>query len=716
MPDVTEGAVRIERMVPARPHLRDHSVASHLAHFAIGILVPVLMIVTFLLFNTARLWRDDALHDAATFARHLNATLDVEMEKAIAVGQTLATSLTLANGDYAAFDGQARDVAKRLGMVVVARDLTGQQIASSLVPLGYPLPKSNDLIIAVDRLAAERKAPVISDLVAGTVLKDPFVMADIPVLKGPDVAWFIDVVLYPDRIAEILSQDLPNGWIVGVTGRDGRLIARNAEQARYIGTANPQFPKLTARPEGVWTGTTREGVETAGVYVRSPLSGWVVSVGVPESELRAPAYWAMVWLSGLVAVALCVSLWLGLRLSRRIAQPIRDLVTRARELGEGRDLADTPSSVAEVNDVTVALRAASVELDRRAEAEKLAAEAVRANEERLQLAQSTAGIGTIDWDIAGDRAICSPEYLEMFSLPPDSQVGFGDFIERVHPADRERIERSRRRLFSEGGGPFEDEFRVLTEDGDERWIFAKGQFDVREGRAVRLLAASIDITERKRSEDHLRFLLREISHRSKNLLAVIQAMAGQTAKSAESVDVFRRRFGERLMGMAASHDLLVNQNWLGASVENLVRGQLAPFVDENDARVRLHGPAVDLKSEAAEGLGLALHELATNSLKFGALSDQGGTVEISWSVDGTGESGGVGPREGGRRFRMEWVEHAGFPVSPPSHKGFGRMVIEHTVEATLNGKVTLDFPPDGLRWRIDAPDTCLAPPDQGMAA
>src|SRR6202041_2435367 len=139
--------------------------------------------------------------------------------------------------------------------------------------------------------------------------------------------------------------------------------------------------------------------------------------------------------------------------------------------------------------------------------------------------------------------------------------------------------------------------------------------------------ASIDITERKRSEQHFRFLLRELSHRSKNLLAVIQAMAGQTAKSAESVEVFRRRFGDRLMGLAASHDLLVNQNWMGVSVGNLVRGQLASFVDGNDRRIAIGGPDVDLTARSAEALGLALHELATNSLKFGALRDQAGRLE-----------------------------------------------------------------------------------------
>ena len=178
------------------------------------------------------------------------------------------------------------------------------------------------------------------------------------------------------------------------------------------------------------------------------------------------------------------------------------------------------------------------------------------------------------------------------------------FASLVHPGERGRTERFRNQILAEGG-PFQEEFRILTPEGAERWIHVRGQLDLRDGRAVRLLAVmNIDITERKQSEQHLRFLLRELSHRSKNLLAVILAMANQTAKTAETVDAFRRRFGERLMGLAASHDLLVNQNWLGASVENLVRGQLSPFIDAGDPRGGYPWAGSGrVKAEVAEALG-----------------------------------------------------------------------------------------------------------------
>lgn len=694
---------------------RNYRIAIHLAMFAAGILVPVLLIVTFMLINTARLWRDDALHDARLIAQHLTETIDVELEKAVAVDESLAAALAHDEGQHALFEAQARDVAKRLGINITVRDASGQQIINTFLPVGSPLPVSNDSLRAIDRLAARGNSVVISNLRTATIRNVPTLNVVMPVGSGSKVAYLVSASMSPERFGQILAADLPNGWIAGLVGRDGRLIARNVDQARYIGTDNPAFLEVATQPEGTWTGLSREGVAIAGVYIRSPLSGWIVSVAVPEAILREPAKAAMFSLVSLVVASLTVSTLLGWRLSRRIAAPMRDLALRARELGEGRMPAAAHSGVSEVNEVMDALQAAAAELDRRAAAANQASEAVRANEERLQLVQDTAGIGTIDWDIEADRAVCSPRFQELFSRPVGSRMSFAGFIASVHPLERTRIEAFYGRL-REQGGPFEDEFRILTRDGEERWIYLKGRLDLRDGRPVRLLGASIDITERKRSEQHLRFLLRELSHRSKNLLAVIQAMAGQTAKSAETVDVFRRRFGERLMGLAASHDLLVNQNWLGVSVENLVRGQLAPFLDPQDLRVQTHGPDVDLKAEAAEALGLALHELATNSVKYGALKEPAGTVEISWTVSVPDASGSHPSGSDGRRFRMAWVEHTVDPISPPTHKGFGRMVIEHTVQATLRGVVTLEFPADGMRWRIDAPANCLAPAGSSVAA
>ena len=211
---------------------------------------------------------------------------------------------------------------------------------------------------------------------------------------------------------------------------------------------------------------------------------------------------------------------------------------------------------------------------------------------------------------------------------------------------------------------------------------------------VGLTCAAVDVTERKEGEAHLRLLLRELTHRSKNLLAVIQAMARQTARHAGSIESFLDQFGARLQALAASHDLLVRESWYGASVSELIRSQLGAYVDRIETRIAIDGPSVALKPEAAQNLGLALHELAINAVRFGALSVPDGRVSISWDRrDGTH----------GRVLELDWREQQGPKVKPRRKRGFGSMVIEHNLARALDAEVNLDFDPDGLHCHIVIP-------------
>jgi PAS domain S-box-containing protein len=214
------------------------------------------------------------------------------------------------------------------------------------------------------------------------------------------------------------------------------------------------------------------------------------------------------------------------------------------------------------------------------------------------------------------------------------------------------------------------------------------------GAIVGLTCASIDVTERKESEAHLRLLLRELTHRSKNLLAVIQAMARQTARHAGSIDGFLNQFSSRLQALAASHDLLVRESWYGASLRELIRSQLAGYIDRGAEQVALEGPELGLKPEAAQNLGLALHELVINSAKFGALSVPGGRVSISWGRHGAGEDNAI---------EINWREQFGPKVKPRRKRGFGSLVIERNLARALNAEVNLDFAPDGVRFHIVIP-------------
>jgi PAS domain S-box-containing protein len=215
------------------------------------------------------------------------------------------------------------------------------------------------------------------------------------------------------------------------------------------------------------------------------------------------------------------------------------------------------------------------------------------------------------------------------------------------------------------------------------------------GDIVGLTCASIDVTERKEGEAHLSLLLRELTHRSKNLLAIIQAMARQTARHAGSTDAFLKQFGARLQALAASHDLLVRESWYGASLSELIRSQLGGlFGDDGNGRVAIEGPLVALKPEAAQNLGLALHELATNAEKFGALSVPAGRVSIAWRQQEGADGKGI---------ELEWHERLGPKVKARRKHGFGSMMIERNLARSLDGEVNLQFDADGLRCIIVIP-------------
>ena len=212
------------------------------------------------------------------------------------------------------------------------------------------------------------------------------------------------------------------------------------------------------------------------------------------------------------------------------------------------------------------------------------------------------------------------------------------------------------------------------------------------GNVVELIPSGVDISERKQAEAHRELLLNELSHRVKNTLASIQSMAGQTLRGAESPDEFRHTFSARLRAIAASHDLLVEANHESVRLMDLIRQQVAPFAAD-DERLVLSGKDLTLRGDLAHSLGLILHELATNAAKYGAFSTRGGRVSIEWTVE-----------DGERRvLRFAWTERGGPSVQPPSRRGFGTRLIEHTMGADAAGGAAFDFAPEGLGVRMTVP-------------
>jgi two-component sensor histidine kinase len=188
-------------------------------------------------------------------------------------------------------------------------------------------------------------------------------------------------------------------------------------------------------------------------------------------------------------------------------------------------------------------------------------------------------------------------------------------------------------------------------------------------------------------------LMREASHRAKNLLSVVQVMARHTAGEGDP-NVFAERFSRRLAGLAASHDLLVAATWRRVDVGDLVRAQLAPFGDLVETRVALDGPPLGLRPAAAQTMGMALHELAANAVRYGSLSSSLGAVRVEWDVDGTGPDA---------CFSMRWSEHGGPAPEPAPRRGFGHTVMVEMVGRALDANVRLAYPSSGVVWELAAP-------------
>lgn len=212
-----------------------------------------------------------------------------------------------------------------------------------------------------------------------------------------------------------------------------------------------------------------------------------------------------------------------------------------------------------------------------------------------------------------------------------------------------------------------------------------------DGKFLGMAGVNTDVTEQRDAEHRSRYLMGELNHRTKNLLAVVQAIARSTARTTRPDD-FLDAFVGRLSGLAASNDVLVTQDWSTVSLQALVVSQLTNIGAQGDPRVSFAGSDIQICPQHAQTLGMAMHELATNSLKYGALSEEKGKLSVIWNSNGS------------RRWTMEWREDISGRLTPPERRGFGHVVMVDMVEQALGGRVLLEFLPTGLRWSVSVPE------------
>src|ERR1700729_1885574 len=308
----------------------------------------------------------------------------------------------------------------------------------------------------------------------------------------------------------------------------------------------------------------------------------------------------------------------------------------------------------------------------------------------FDLAMIASNMGTWRYTMADNICVYDENAQRLYGLTEARFLHDKDGVEaKFHPADRNLMwARVNKALDPRGDGRYDVEYRVKQLDGSWRWLSAWGVVEFEgegaERKPVAIAGASRDLSELKRAEETRRLLVNELDHRVKSTLAIIQSIVIQTLRGATDLDAARKAVDARIISLAAAHDLLTQRSWSGADIAEVVARAIAPFAA---GQVTLTGPSLDISPKQTLSLSLALHELATNAAKYGALSGPEGRVELRWEA-----------RDG--KLHLDWHESGGPPVASPRHRGFGSRLLERGLFRDQNEKTRLEFAADGVRCSI----------------
>jgi PAS domain S-box-containing protein len=337
-------------------------------------------------------------------------------------------------------------------------------------------------------------------------------------------------------------------------------------------------------------------------------------------------------------------------------------------------------------------------------AEKAREERLRDSEEGLRLALGVGRLATWDWNLMTGEIAWSDDHFKMLGYAVGEVTpSYETWVTRVHPEDRARVEASLRASAAERRG-YQEEFRTAHPDGSVHWCAAQARYHYDEaGRPVRMIGVMQDITERHQWAERQRVLIAELQHRTRNLLGVVRAVADKTIAASGSLMEFRDHFRARLGALGRVNGMLSRlSEGDRITFDDLLRAELAAHDAAHEGgparKVVLEGPiGVRLRSSMVQTFALALHELATNAVKYGALSQPQGRLTVRWRV--------VPGADGTRRLRVEWRESE-VEVSPDRlqmRRGYGRELIERALPYQLKAETEYDLGPDGVRCSITLP-------------
>lgn len=310
-----------------------------------------------------------------------------------------------------------------------------------------------------------------------------------------------------------------------------------------------------------------------------------------------------------------------------------------------------------------------------------------ASEDRLQFTLKAGSLGTWTLELPAQRLVASPICKMNFGHAAADTFTYADLRAAIHPDDVERWEKTVEAALSDGGD-LQVDYRVHWPDGSLHWIEIRAQtrYD-QAGQPMLMSGVSIDITDRKEAEEFRALMTQELSHRIKNILATVQSVVSQSLRSDATIEDLRSVVSERISALGRSQDVLTGKKWDVAGLRQTVERAISPF--NETGRLHYFGPDLEISQAASGALTMALHELATNAVKYGALSNDTGRVRIEWQV-----SGG--------KFKFTWAENGGPAVTAPTRTGFGSRMIERALAATAKGEASIEYSGTGIVFTLNA--------------
>jgi PAS domain S-box-containing protein len=319
--------------------------------------------------------------------------------------------------------------------------------------------------------------------------------------------------------------------------------------------------------------------------------------------------------------------------------------------------------------------------------------------QRRDLALEAAGLGEFEWDLSADRMSFSSQMEALTGLSGKSVAGEGGTVtfRHIHADDREQLQIEIGAALRETGR-YRVEYRIVRPvSGEVRWMMGSGATVLGEDGAIRKVIGVVqDITDRKREDEQREVLMAELDHRIKNVLSAVQSLAAQSARKSPSTEAFLEAFTGRLTAMAQAHELLTSTRWKGASLGKIVASELGGMAR---GQAVWAGPDLFLTPRAANAMSLALHELSTNAMKYGALSVEKGRILVEWRKK----------PDGG--FALDWTETGGPKVVTPERRGFGSVLVERVTGRELGGTSRIAYEADGVRAHFVGEAAALAPVD-----